>query len=196
MNYEYINRIMGGCENKESIVDFFPGEIKNGSFHDMDDFLFYLDYRGYFDLAYYTVEKINELLTASAPYCDDFRKKLRALCLDYLSVYFYNDYLTGFLNALDNAFRRYSDDPNRLEWTPENVDRYLFDFYCMIEKNPWNGQTPKYTPDWFKERYQKSYDAIKLVWGPVIGLKDNSSERLKTAVKMVTIASRQTNYYD
>lgn len=149
----------------------------------------------YFNLLFYQVEKSDKLMSvARANYSADFCEKLKTYCKDAIKMYVWDYNLRENYTILGFSFKKYSNDPDGLEWTPDNIDRFLWDWYNKVDVNPWTDKKRVYDKDWFNRMFKSSYDAFIQVWGEYVNAGD--SERIKTAVKMEIIRANIPDYYN
>lgn len=148
----------------------------------------------YFRSLFYRVEESDKLMAiARANYSASFCTKLKDYCIDSIRAYLWDSYIRENYAVLNTKFKRYGNDPNGLEWTPENIDAYLWDYYNKVDRNPWDNTPRKYTPDWFNN-FARHYDAFMKVWGKYVNA--GTSEHIKTAVKMEIIKACRPDYWN
>lgn len=185
----------GDLEIYESeFIDLKEKLEKMNDYKTRDWFVYYLC-PSHFNSLFYRVEKCDKLMAvARANYSVNFCEELKDLCLDDIGLFLWDNYLHDKYTVLGFTFKTYGNDPNGQEWTPENIDAYLWDWYNKIDVNPWDGKKREYTKDWFDSKFKSSYDAFMTVWGKFVNA--GKSERIKTAVKMEIIKACRPDYWN
>lgn len=178
---------------KSNLVQFIPNSLKDASYNEKRQFCFYLC-PSYYSSLIFQVQLCDDLINQAIKYYSEgFTKKLKDMLADYIRAYIWYRYIGENYAILGGTFKTYYNDPNGLDWTPENIDAYLWEFYKKTHRDPWTDKEREYTPDWFKG-LDEYYNAFMLVWDKFIHSGD--SERIKTAVKMSIILATVPDYMD